>query len=201
MATALCVLSGNAAAAADSAATAGGAGAQSSDYKVGDKLRPAAKPSAAESGFRLTKWEELVPKDWNPLKDLKDLNLSILSDADPRAQEALDRLKRAWDTAPTEPSMDNQRIRIAGFIVPLEFNSTQMREFLLVPYFGACIHVPPPPANQIIHVTSAKPLKDMRAMDAAWVSGRLHTRISDTSMGTSGYRMDAEDIAPYKEQR
>ena len=59
----------------------------------------------------------------------------------------------------------------------------------------------PPPANQIIHVTSAKPIKGVRTMDALWVSGRLHIASSDTGMGTSGYRMDAEVVAPYQGKR
>jgi hypothetical protein len=75
-----------------------------------------------------------------------------------------------------------------------------MREFLLVPYFGACIHTPPPPANQIIHVTSATPIKGFRTMDAMWASGTLRTAISDTAMGNSGYRMELEVAAPYREQ-
>jgi hypothetical protein len=105
------------------------AAAADAQYKVGDKLAPA-KDAARSGDFRLTKWEDLVPKDWNPMKDLQDLNLGMLSDGDPRAIEALNRLRRAWDTAPPERSMDNQRIRIAGFVVPLEFNNDRLREFL-----------------------------------------------------------------------
>lgn len=177
-------------------------------YKIGDKLSPAGAASAATktatpqaSDFKLTEWDDLVPRNWDPMKDFKSLNLGLLGDGDPRAKAALDRLKRAWDSAPTEAAMDNQRIRIAGFVVPLEGEGNQLKEFLLVPYFGACIHVPPPPANQIIHVSSAKSIKGVRAMDALWVSGRLHTVISDTAMGTSGYRMEADVVAPYKDKR
>jgi hypothetical protein len=185
----------------------GAADAAGSGYKVGDRLTekpntPATtKPQGAQGEFKLTNWDELVPRDWNPLKDLQDLNLGFMQDGDPRAQQALDRLKKAWDSAPGEASMDNQRIRIAGFVVPLEGESGRLREFLLVPYFGACIHVPPPPANQIIHVTSAKPIKGVRAMDPLWVNGLLHIASKNTSMGTSAYRMEADSVAPYRETR
>ncbi len=172
-------------------------------YRVGDKLAPpapAAKPTAARKGdFKLTEWDSLMPKDWDPMKELKDLNLGALRDGDPRANAALERMKRAFDTAPTEPALNGTRIRIAGFVVPLDVQGDQLREFLLVPYFGACIHTPPPPANQIIHVTSAKPIKGYRTMDAMWVSGTLSTAISDTAMGASGYRLEAEETAPYRE--
>ena len=141
-----------------------------------------------------------MPKNWDPMKDFKDLKFGMLRDGDPRANEMLDRLKRAFDNAPTEPSVNDTRIRIAGFVVPLEAEGEQqMREFLLVPYFGACIHTPPPPANQIIHVTSAKPIKGYRTMDAMWASGTLRAGISDTAMGTSGYRMEVDEVAPYRE--
>jgi hypothetical protein len=88
-------------------------------------------------------------------------------------------------------------IRIPGFIVPIERSGDSVRELLLVPYFGACVHVPPPPANQIIHVLVDPPLKDAHLMDTMWVSGTLETVRSPSSMGTSGYRMKAAKIVPY----
>ena len=174
-------------------------------YGVGDRLTPTApaadKAQPARKGdFKLTNWDALVPKDWDPMKELKGLNLGTMRDGDPRTTAALDRLKRAFDTAPTEPSMNNARIRIAGFVVPLDGEGGQMHEFLLVPYFGACIHTPPPPANQIIHVTSSTPIKGYRAMDPMWASGTLKSAISDTAMGTSGYKMELEVAAPYREK-
>lgn len=165
------------------------------DRKVGDKLAP-----AAAAGFPITSWDSLMPANWDPMKDFKALSFGSLKDSDPRAQKALEQLRKAWDTAPTVPAMDGKRIRIAGFVVPLDGDQGELREFLLVPYFGACIHVPPPPANQVIHVTASQPIKGVRTMDALWVEGTLHTAISDTAMGTSGYRMDAQATAPYREK-
>jgi hypothetical protein len=43
----------------------------------------------------------------------------------------------------------------------------QISEFLLVPYFGACIHLPPP-ANQIIEVIAKNPSGIMRGSLSAW---------------------------------
>src|ERR1700719_1595353 len=74
----------------------------------------------------------------------------------------------------------------------------QVREFLLVPYFGACIHVPPPPANQIVHVVVAKTVKNVKLMAAVWVSGTIHTVRAETRMGSSAYEMSANLIEPYK---
>jgi len=175
--------------------------ASSPGYRVGDKLSPAAKANAKAGDFKLTDWDALMPKDWEPMKGVSVLSLGRMQDGDPQATAALDRLKRSWDTAPTEPALDNARIRIAGFVVPLDAEGETLHEFLLVPYFGACIHTPPPPANQVIHVTLATPAKGIRMMDAIWVSGELHTAISDTAMGTSGYRMDGQAVSPYQGKR
>jgi hypothetical protein len=184
----LAVLAGNAAA----------LDGKKTDYKVGDRLHQ--HSSAAKSAFKLITWDDLMPKDWDPMTDFKKLDYSKLQDSDPRAIDALQKLREAWNKAPIEPSMDGVRIRIPGFIVPLEVAQHQITEFLLVPYFGACIHVPPPPANQIIHVFPQKPLKKgLQSMDAVWISGKLETIPSDTDMGSASYRMKAEVVETYKE--
>ena len=175
--------------------------APAADYRVGDKLAPAGGASAAADVFKLTDWDALMPKDWDPMKGIDVLSFGLMRDGDPKAMAALDKMKRAWDNAPTERSIDNARIRIAGFVVPLDGEREALREFLLVPYFGACIHTPPPPANQVIHVTLATPVKGVRMMDAIWVSGLMHTATSDTGMGTAGYRMDGQTVAPYQGRR
>lgn len=179
------------------AAFAGGAAAgDQTEYKVGDRLP---QQSAAKSSYKtINDWDALMPKGWDPTKDFQKLDLSKMEDSDPRAQEALQRMREAWNNAPVEPSMNGARIRIPGFIVPLEEAHHQISEFLLVPYFGGCIHVPPPPSNQIIHVFPLKPLKNFKSMDAIWISGVLEVFPSDTNMGSAGYRMKAEVVEKYK---
>ncbi len=97
-------------------------------------------------------------------------------------------------------------VRIPGYVIPLEFSGTKVTEFLLVPYNGACIHTPPPPANQIIYVT----LERGTALDglfiAVWVEGRLgierNNRTAQLSDGTSGfevgYSLDAYSVRIYQ---
>ncbi|HEY0822024.1 MAG TPA: DUF3299 domain-containing protein, partial [Rhizobacter sp.] len=72
-----------------------------------------------------------------------------------------------------------------------------LKEFLLVPYFGACIHSPPPPANQIVHVVSAKPVKGFATMDTVWVTGTLSLARQSSEMGVSGYRLAAGSVTRY----
>ncbi|MDP2833016.1 MAG: DUF3299 domain-containing protein [Pseudomonadota bacterium] len=171
--------------------------ALSADYKVGDRLPEGA---TAKSTYKTTDWDDLLPKDWNPMAAFKGIDLAKLQDSDPRAGEALAQMRKAWDAAPINQAMDGQTIRIPGFVVSLDGGPNELREFLLVPYFGACIHVPPPPANQIIHVMPDKPVKGVKNMEAVWVSGKLTIGRADTPMGSSGYRMQAKEVVRYKER-
>lgn len=158
-------------------------------------------PAVTPGTFREIQWDDLVPPDWDPLKQFKNTNFSVMNDSDPRAAEMLKRMRETWDNAPTNNKMDGVAVRIPGYLVPLEDTKSGLKEFLLVPYFGACIHSPPPPANQIIHVKPQKPPKGFHSMDTVWVSGTLKTLRSDSYMGASGYRMDAVSVEAYVEKK
>ena len=155
----------------------------------------AAAAKAAPGQPRLITWEELVPKDWDPSKEFKDTDLSALDDGDPRANELLMKMQEVSNNAPTNPAMNGMDVKIPGFIVPLEEAKGEVTEFLLVPYFGACIHTPPP-ANQILHVVPQKGAK-FRAMDTVWVTGKLQTLRNDSMMGVSGYHVSATSVTKY----
>ena len=155
-------------------------------------------PLQAAAPYRDIRWEELIPKNWDPAKEFRTLDLANMTDADPRAIAALQRMKELWEQAPTEPSMAGRKVRLPGFVIPLERKGEEVVEFLLVPYFGACIHTPPPPANQIIHAVSAKPRGKMRSMEAFWVSGTLEIRRAETDWGAAGYRLRVERIERYE---
>ncbi|MEY3251215.1 MAG: hypothetical protein RL227_188 [Pseudomonadota bacterium] len=162
---------------------------------------PAPSTATATGAPRTIQWEELVPADWDPFKDFKDLNFQLLDDGDPRATALLKKMRAVWDSAPTNPKLVGQVVRIPGFVVPLEDTNDGLKEFLLVPYFGACIHSPPPPANQIIHVLPKTPAKGFKSMDTVWISGRLTTPRTDSYMGVSGYRIEADAVTRYEEKR
>ena len=177
------------------AGAAGFAWAQSAPH---DKPAAAAtSTAAAKPSFREVTWDDLTPKDWDPLKQFRDMNFGALSDADPKAIAMLQRMRETWDNAPTNVALDGQNVRIPGYLVPLDETKAGLTNFLLVPYFGACIHTPPPPSNQIIDVTPKLATKGWRPMDTVWVSGTLHTLRSETYMGVSSYRMDALSVEPY----
>lgn len=157
----------------------------------------AAAPAAGQP--RTIMWDVLVPQGWEPFKEFKDMNFQSLDDGDPKAQALLKKMREVWDNAPVNNAIVGQSVRIPGFVVPLEDSKDGMKEFLLVPYFGACIHSPPPPANQIVHVLPKSPAKGLRSMDAVWITGTLTTVKTDSYMGAAGYRIEAVTVLPYVE--
>lgn len=163
--------------------------------------KPATPPAPVVNGFATINWDALVPADWDPFKDFKGSNLAALQDGDPRAQQMLKQMREIWDKAPTNTQLVGKKVRIPGFVVPLEDSKEGLKEFLLVPYFGACIHSPPPPANQIIHILPKTPAKDLRSMDAVWIHGVLTTDRTDSYMGAAGYRIEAQEVLPYQERK
>jgi hypothetical protein len=159
-------------------------------------LASAAPPSDTGAPHQIT-WGELVPKGWDATQGMRDVDLAKLQDNDPRANELLVRMREVADSAPTNPALAGQLIRVNGFIVPLEESRGEITEFLLVPYFGACIHSPPPPANQIIHVKNAPRSTGLRSMDIVSVTGKLQITRADTLMGVSGYHVSADSVVRY----
>lgn len=157
---------------------------------------PAASRSLDAVAAPELKWEELIPKSWDPTKRYRNISLEALRDNDPRAIQMLDEMRAVWDNAPVNVALDGSAAKLSGFVVPLDNTQNGIREFLLVPYFGACIHTPPPPANQILHVVSPKGAK-FRAMDTVWVTGKLQTLRNDSMMGVSGYHVSATSVTKY----
>jgi hypothetical protein len=118
---------------------------------------------------------------------------AITSASDSRYQQALvsTRIKEEFK---------DQSIRIPGFIVPLEFDAEYtVTQFFIVPYFGACIHSPPPPPNQTVFATFAQGVNLDLIYDPFWFSGTLTTSITEKETVTSAYSLSVDSIEPYSE--
>ena len=95
--------------------------------------------------------------------------------------------------------LDGIEAKIPGFIVPLEISGEgQVKEFLLVPYFGACIHYPPPPANQIVYVILEEPIDIESTWAPIWAIGELTTEYKQSGLGSAGYTLMAKNIEEYE---
>jgi len=95
--------------------------------------------------------------------------------------------------------LDGKRVRIGGYVVPLDFEATNVKEFLLVPFVGACIHVPPPPPNQIIYVKTEKGFDVAGSFDPVYVTGTLKVASQYTGLAETGYAIDADKVETRKE--
>lgn len=144
-------------------------------------------------------WPELIPPDAPAeIPNMKPLhNLSGMADA--LSVEAAPAAKQQLPHAPVVQSLDGQAIRLPGYIVPLEVSEAgRTTEFLLVPYFGACIHVPPPPSNQIVLVKSPVGVKLEELYQPYWIEGRMQVKPSTSELADAGYQMHAEKIYAYE---
>jgi uncharacterized protein len=96
--------------------------------------------------------------------------------------------------APVVAALDGKRVRIGGYVVSLDFDATKVKEFLLVPFVGACIHVPPPPANQIVYVKSAEGFEVTGQFEPVWVTGTLKVTGAFTGLAEAGYSLEADRV-------
>ena len=96
------------------------------------------------------------------------------------------------------PEMNEKIVRIPGFIVPLDFEQRQsVTRFLLVPYFGACIHEPPPPPNQTIYA-EFEPGYDLESFwQPFWIEGKIFVNRVEEDLATALYTLSAEKIELY----
>ena len=88
-------------------------------------------------------------------------------------------------------------VRLPGFMVPIDYSGTGVTAFILVPFVGACVHVPPPPANQLVFVTTEKPYESTGLFEAVNVVGMFGTASLSTQLAEIAYALSADHIEPF----
>jgi hypothetical protein len=123
-----------------------------------------------------------------PVEEAVNIDWRVLAGLDYTNGKATDTLKK----------LDGKLVRIPGFVVPLDDFQEEGAEFLLVPYYGACVHTPPPPPNQIVMVgmTGKKAIK-LNLFDAVWMSGRLKISSVESPYGSVGFQLEGLKVEPY----
>jgi len=94
-------------------------------------------------------------------------------------------------------ALNGAHIRMPGFIIPFELGIEGVTDFLLVPYVGACIHVPPPPPNQLVLAKAKTPWPNNELWEAVWVEGRMSTQLMETVYGDTGYSLAVDHMEVY----
>lgn len=157
--------------------------------------------ASAASNYEEITWDKLMPADFNPYTmyeqlDFSSYNIQTLSDDDPEAQRLYADLMAIHEHTPMEPSVAGLEAKLPGFIVPLEMQDDRVTSFFLVPYYGACIHTPPPPPNQMVYVeTDGIKLKSLE--DPVWVSGKIELEKVSNDVGIAGYVMHTNLVESY----
>ena len=161
--------------------------------------------------YTTIQWTELVPQEEIDILDNPPTYISDIEDGSTEDQlsspvtnsivlEMADRYQQALVSTNIKPEMNGRKVRIPGFIVPLEFDDQQViTEFFLVPYFGACLHMPPPAPNQMIHVKYAKGLEIDALYYPFWVSGVLKTSLVKNDLATAAYALEMASYEAYEQ--
>lgn len=135
------------------------------------------------------KWRYLVPEGEvvipNVLQGMIDHDSLPLSSQQPQSNG----VRSDWN---------GQIVRLPGFIVPIDYKGTGVVAFILVPYVGACVHVPPPPANQLVFVTTEEPYEVDGLFEAVTVTGMFGVSSISTQLAEIGYALSADHIEPYQ---
>ena len=142
-------------------------------------------------------WPDLVPEGAPPppppipLHDLSQLGNALSEEYGPATPQQM-------PEQPVVEALDGQYVKIPGYIVPLDMSAEgRVIEFLLVPYYGACIHVPPPPSNQIIHATTELGVRVDALYEPFWVEGIMTVEKRTSELAETGYAIEAEQIYSY----
>lgn len=137
--------------------------------------------------LRAIEWLELIPPE--ELKAMQEA-APILHFGGPAQQ---------FQSFTTVDKMEGVRGKLPGFPVPIgTADDGKAIDFFLVPYFGACLHMPPPPPNQIVYVKPAAPVDLGSGWDPVWVIGTLRTTLTQNEVATASYTMEFEALEPYE---
>jgi len=155
-------------------------------------------------------WTQLMPADdlaalMNPPEFIVDIedgtaldNVAALSELS-KGNDTAKRFKDALQSSRVIHAFNEQDIRLPGFIVPLESDDNQrVTAFFIVPYFGACLHLPPPPPNQIVYVEYAKGVELPNIQDPFWFEGTIIIDQTENDLGSSAYTMKLDSVRPYE---
>ena len=114
--------------------------------------------------------------------------------------EANDRWLPQFDENATKlnKELHGAYIKMPGYVLPIDMSTAGVTSFIMVPYVGACIHTPPPPANQLVFVDSKRPWLSDKLWDPVWVTGRMRHELQSTTVADIGYALDADLIEGYE---
>lgn len=172
------------------------------DAKAAQRAADAKKRDAelAAKGVQRIGWEDLMPEgEEERLAQMYQAQMAMLySGAGVSEGSAADSAVQIG-TFNTVKALNGKKIRIPGYTVPFEYGAdAQIKEFLLVPYFGACLHAPPPPPNQTVFVMADTPIKMKDLAQAVWIEGTIYTQTQESDLADAAYTIKLDSIEAYE---
>lgn len=144
---------------------------------------------ADEAGYMEVDWTAMLPPE-----ELKAIEEGTV----PEVRHSGTRRMPQFGTYRVVDAVLGRPMRLPGYVVPLESDDAGLIEFLFVPYFGACIHVPPPPPNQIVHVRLARPIEMPDMYTPFYLAGKLRAEHHEDGLAGSAYSMDEARLLTYE---
>ncbi|MAK60371.1 MAG: hypothetical protein CMK09_05290 [Ponticaulis sp.] len=149
-------------------------------------------------GFEEIGWEDLLPVgEEERIAELYRMQLQALATNPVREGSAADKALQIGTFNVVE-ELDGVKVKLPGYTVPFDFSpNAEISDFLLVPYYGACLHSPPPPPNQTLYITTDNPIRITELDQAVWVRGVLKADRQNTETADAAYTLVLSDIEEY----
>lgn len=154
----------------------------------------------AARGITQIGWEDLMPEgEEERLAQMYQSQMAMLYSGAGIAEGSAADVSVQIGTFNTVEELNGKKIRIPGYTVPFDYDSkAEIKEFLLVPYFGACIHSPPPPPNQTLFIETDNPIQLKDLAQAVWIVGTIYTETERTNLADAAYTIKMDDIEIYE---
>ncbi len=154
----------------------------------------------AERGVREIGWEELMPEgEEERLAMLYQQQMAMLYSGPGVAEGSAADVGIQIGTFNTVKELNEIKVRIPGYTVPFEYGAdAEISEFLLVPYYGACLHAPPPPPNQTVFAMTDTPVKLKDLAQAVWIEGTLYTQTQESELADAAYTIKVDKVEIYE---
>ena len=144
-----------------------------------------------EPNYDIDKWSVLIDPNFNQAKVVAYYKEKVSHTKEGSKEEILiyAELQEALKKAGNNHAIDGKRVKLNGYIVPVDTDGGKVNKFLFFPNQAACIHVPASPANQTIYVMTKKDEGVMMedAYEEITVFGTLKLQTAKIATGTASF--------------
>lgn len=177
---------------------------------IGTDIKGLMKPAAPlvdedeKDNLQTLTWDDLIPEGYNAESIIAKYQSKIMitPEGSPEEVELYKVMQAEFDQAPANTTLNTKMVKIPGFVSPLDESDGMVGEFLLVPYFGSCIHSPPPPVNQtvVVNPQQGKSIAMSKIRRPVWVIGEMRVERSTTDLAEAAYRIENARLEEYTQE-